>query len=226
MNVQRLKCAFSFGVMGLTLLLAVPLQAAYVTPQMGGGQVAMMGGAPMKHLDISFDGTNISVHIDETVATPMLRPLTEPDEFDPAQAWAVLTDKAYNFQYGWNPGGFISLPNGSGIWIELLSTDAELETYARPPASEPAYTSLFENVGDKWRWTGAMTHNVYAVLDPSQSSYSATYRVYIGDATTGELLDGYGSDIVTLSFAATPVPEPTSLGLLSLGGLLLVRRRR
>ena len=90
-------------------------QAAYVTPQIGGGQVGMMG-APMKHTDVMFDGTNITLHVDDTVATPMLRPLTPPDEFDPSAAWSVLSGKAYNFQHAWNPGGFITLPTDSSIW--------------------------------------------------------------------------------------------------------------
>jgi len=216
---------FSFIATGSILAFASPVQAAYVTPQMGGGQVEMMSGAPMKHLDVSFDGTDLSVHIDETVATPWLRPLTPPDEFDPAQPWSVLSDKSYNFQYGWNSSGFISLPENSGIWIELLETNEELETFARPPANEPSYSPLFQNVGDTWQWTGSMTHNAYAVLDPAQSSYSATYRVYIGDATTGELLDDYGSDEVTLMFQATPVPEPSSLTGLAIFFLMSRRRR-
>lgn len=201
--------------------MTIKTHAAYVTPQMGGGQAS----APMKHLDVAFDGTNISVHIDDTVDIPMLRPLTPPDEFDPNEPWAVLTGKAYNFQYGWNPSGFITLPTDSGIWIKRLDQDPELEVYARPPAT-PAYAPLFENNGDIWQWGGAMTHNVYAVLDPTASVYTTTYQVYIGDASTGAMLPGYGSDDVTLTFNATPIPEPVTLGMLvlSAGALLLHRR--
>jgi len=225
MMIQKYNATRTLAGLSLALMTAAPAHAAFVTPQMGGGQVAMMGGAPMKHLDVSFDGTDISVHIDDTVGTPMLRPLSAPDEFDPAEPWGVLDDKAYNFQYGWNPSGFITLPTGAGIWIERLSQDAELEVYARPPATVPAYSALFENDGDTWQWSGAMTHNVYAVQDPMQTSYSATYRVYIGDATTGEALPGYGSADVTLDFGATPVPEPaTAFALAAL--LPLVGRRR
>ncbi|MCA9172729.1 MAG: hypothetical protein KDB23_33950, partial [Planctomycetales bacterium] len=46
---------------------------------------------------------------------------------------------------------------------------------------------------------------VYAVLNPTESAYAAEYRVYLGDATTGEPLDGFASDLVTLHFAADPI---------------------
>jgi len=195
-----------------------PLQAAYVTPQMGGGQTGMMG-APMKHTDIMFDGTNITLHVDDTVPTPELRPLTPPLEFDPAQPWSVLIDKAYNFQHAWNPGGFITLPSGTGIWIERLSSDMGLQAYLRPPAftSGAAWPEILAADGDRWKWSGAMQHNAYAVLDPLQSSYSATYLVYIGDAVSGVPVSGYGSAEVTWQWTATPVPEPASIMLLTVG---------
>jgi hypothetical protein len=196
----------------LLLLVVIPwlafvptASAEYVIPQMGGGQVGQ-GAAPMKHADITFDGTSLQVHLDETVGTPLLRALNEPNEFDPAQPWNVLNDKAYNFQHGWNPGGFISLPSGTWIWMEQLFATPGLEVYQRPPAS-PAYAPAFGTAGSaaRWRWSGAMTHNVYAVPCPLLSQYEASYRVYIGDNTSGEPLPAYASADVTFHFLATPV---------------------
>lgn len=207
-------------------LSASAVQGAYVTPQIGGGQVGMMG-APMKHTDVMFDGTNITLHVDDTVATPVLRPLTPPDEFDPAQPWSVLTGKAYNFQHAWNPGGFITLPQNTGIWIERLSTTPGLESYLRPPMWQPGttWTPVLSTDGERWNWSGAMQHNAYAVLNPTLSEFSASYRVYIGDATTGTPVSGYGDATVTWQWTAAPVPEPVAGALICLIGSLALRRR-
>lgn len=189
----------------VVLLARSQASAVYVIPQMGGGQVGE-GAAPMKHADITFDGTNLAVHVDDTVAAPHLRALEPPDEFDPSMPWNVLTGKAYNFQYGWNPGGFISLPVGSWIWIEQLSATPGLETYQRPPAA-PTYAPIFGTDGSstRWRWSGQMTHNAYAVLNPTLSQYSASYRIYIGDTSTGEPWPAYVPAGVTFQWTATPL---------------------
>ncbi|MCA9263358.1 MAG: hypothetical protein KDA60_05895, partial [Planctomycetales bacterium] len=177
--------------------------ADYVDPQMGGGQVGQ-GLAPMKHADIAFDGQNVFVHLDASVGIPRLRPLENPDEFDLTTPAGVLGTKAYNYQYGWNAGGFLVVPPGSWIWIEQLEASPELEVYQRPPAS-PAYAPIFgtDAVPMRWRWSGSMTHNVYAVQDPFQSTYEALYRVYIGNDRTGEPLPQYGSDEVLFTFTAS-----------------------
>lgn len=210
---------------------ACAVQANVVSPQIGGGEVGMMG-APMKHADITLVGTDLHVHLDDTVATPWLRPLTPPNTFiDPGNPhpWDMLEGKAYNFQYAWNPGGFITLPSGSGIWIERLSSTPGLEVYLRTPMYDsgihgPNWPSILQNDGDRWQWSGAMQHNAYAVLEPVLSSYSASYRVYLGDELTGEPLDGYGSADVTWTWNATPVPEPAWLAGL-VGCLALMRRK-
>ncbi len=200
--MQITRYCLLVAVAGLCLVKSA--RAEYVLPQIGGGQVGQ-GSAPMKHADISFDGQNLEVQIDPTVATPVLRPLEPPNEFDLAEPWGVLGTKAYNFQYGWNPGGFILVPEGSWIWMEALAATPGLEVYQRPPAS-PAYDPIFGTDGSpaRWRWNGSMTHNVYAVQDPVLSLYEADYRVYLGDDATGEPLPGYGAAEVTFWFIATP----------------------
>ncbi len=220
-----------FTAIPTTLLLALvgvqPAWAAYVSPRMSGGQV--MGS--MIHSDIFFDGTNISVDTDESHGVPMLRPLTPPDEFDPAQPWSILTGKAYNWQYAWNPGGFITVPTGGGIWVERLHHDDGLQVYLRPMMYNagvhgPTWPEIFTSDGYRWKWSGGMQHNAYTVLNPMMDTYEARYLVYIGDATTGAPLAGYGSQEVTWTWTATPVPEPAMLGPMALGVLLGLARRR
>ncbi len=154
-----------------------------VIPQIGGGQTGMLS-APMKHADVTIDGLSVHVEVDSSIGIPKLRPLEEPFSFDSEQPWSVLQGKSYNFQYGWNPGGFISLPADAWIWVELLEATPGLEVYQRPPAL-PSYEPILGLPGSVWRWPGAMTHNVYAVARPQQDSYEASYRVYIGDDLSG-----------------------------------------
>ncbi|MCO6042571.1 hypothetical protein NG895_01495 [Aeoliella sp. ICT_H6.2] len=187
------------------LLSAQRASAAYVQPMMGGGQVSQ-GEAGMKHADISFEAGVLSVHVDDTIATPVLRPLDAGDEFDPAGTWGAINQHAYNFQYGWNPGRFDAYPPaGTWIWIEQLDASPELEVYQRPPAS-PSGQAIFGTDGSnpRWRWSLSMTHNLYAVASPLRDEYFAEYRVYIGDDTTGQPDSRFTPAEVTFYFEALP----------------------
>ncbi len=222
-------CAFS-------ILLSGVASAHSVLPTMGGAQVTRMDGAPMKHASIDFDGTDISVHVDESVATPLLRGLTE-HEFDPAEPWAVLSGKAHNFQYGWVLGSTWAPPAGLSVYVEPLASTPGLEVYegGRFMSEETIRMMTFEPIfaaGAPWVWSGVMTHNVYAVTNPTEASYEAIYRVYLADAVTGvEPTDAlgapvYGDDTVTFAWSATPVPEPVTLGLLLIAVATTLRTRR
>ena len=50
-----------------------------------------------------------------------------------------------------------------------------------------------------------MTHNAYAVLNPSESTYQATYKVYLGDQNTGVETSGYTGAEVQFDFIADPI---------------------
>ena len=192
------------------VLLGCGLQGpveAYVFPQLGGGNVPQ-ASAPMKHISVSQNGTSLSISVDDTVDTPLLRALEEPDQFDPAADWAVLQDKAHNFQYGWLPSGVWNIPSGSGVFVEHLDSTPGLESYyVDGLLISNTYNPILGTEASSaiWQWDGAMTHNAYAVLNPILSSYEATYRVYIGDEVTAVPLSGYQSAEVTISFDATPV---------------------
>jgi hypothetical protein len=197
------------SLVGMMLLVSSPrvVQAGYVLPQLGGGQVNQ-AGAPMKHADITLIGTTLNVHVDTTVPIPLLRSLTAPDEFDVSMPWSVLQEKAHNFQYGWNPSGFWAPPPGTAVWIEQLEVSAGLEVYyvAGLPISPP-YDPIFGTEGSstRWQWDGFMTHNAYAVLNPSESTYQATYKVYFGDQNTGVETSGYIGAEVQFDFIADPI---------------------
>lgn len=195
----------------------------------------------MKHIGVAFDGTDLAVHLDETIAIPMLRTLNDPDQFSAGEAWAVLDGKHHNFQYGWVPEGIWAPPTEAAVWIEQLSASPGLEVYEGGRFMSEAtirgmtFDPIFGTQGSAtyWKWSGVMTHNAYAVDDPEASEYFASYRVYIGDEDSGaELFDAsgvplYGSAEVSLAFSS-PVPEPASHLLVSLGlaGIGLFRSRR
>ena len=189
-----------------------------------------MLSAPMKHADVSLDGNSLQVHIDDSVTTPVLRPLEEPFQFDPEQPWNVLAGKAYNFQYGWNPGGFIQLPATAWIWIEQLDASPELEVYQRPPAL-PSYERVLATDGAIWRWPGAMTHNVYAVERPQKNTFEATYRVYVGDEITGqELVDEdnlpvFESTVTSFTFLLELIGDFDQSGVLDAPDIDLLSQR-
>ncbi|MEN0109619.1 MAG: dockerin type I repeat-containing protein [Planctomycetota bacterium] len=181
------------------------VRAAAVTPQLGGGSP---GGTPaaMKHADVyldTFGVPGVTIEVDASVATPRLRPLLPGDSFADPAADAVLAGKAYNSQYGWNPGGFIRLPAGSAFWVELLGSSPGLEVYQAAPES-PAYEPILGAGGadSLWKWsTTRMVHNHYAAENWMTADHWARYRVYVGDASSGIATPGYTPDEVTFWFA-------------------------
>jgi len=205
-----------------TLILAgeLALVAAraqnYVTPRLGGGQVA----ADMVHIDIYYDAdaNRLNARVDDSFGLPQLRPLEPGLAFDPQTAFAVLTGKAYNAQYGWNVGGFFTIPAGAAIWIEQIDSSPGLETYEGWGKSG-SYTPLFGTANSPrlWQWSGVMLHNTYAILDPVTNRFFAEYRIYFGDANTGSregFLDLDDAQ-VRLEWTAVPVEEPFRFGAIA-----------
>jgi hypothetical protein len=195
----------------LTIVFAVAAtpalsRAKTVTPMIGGGQAS----ASMVHVGVFYDYTMncMSVDVDTSLPMPEMRPLAPGDEFDPAQPWSILSGKAYNFQYGWIASGYFLLPEGTAVWVELLSQSPGLETY-RGNKDKGGYLPIFGTAGSslRWKWPGVMTHNTYAVLSPDEAIYWATYRVYFGDAATGDPIPGYDCETVTLRLAVRSEPQ-------------------
>lgn len=190
-------------------------EPVYVFPSMGGGQ--SMG--EMVHIDVSLDGNTLRAHVDETLPTPELKPLPAGHAFDPAANYAVLNQRSYNAQYGWNVGGYFTLPPGSAIWIEQTGASPGMEIY-EGSGRNGAYTPIFGTAGSPklWKWSGVMVHNTYAVLNPSRDSYWAEYRVFVGDVENGmrDAFSHIDEAVVRLAWGTTPAAFPTKLQIASL----------
>ncbi|TWT73800.1 hypothetical protein Pla123a_36940 [Posidoniimonas polymericola] len=182
----------------LLTLVAGSAAASYVQPFRGGAQVT----APMKHADTTYYGSTLSVRIDESVPVPLLRALNEPDEFDPAGTWGMLNGSQYNSQYGWNFSRVDAYPPvGAWFWIEQLDASPGLRAYEQD-TGKPIFGT--DGSSPRWRWSGVMMHNLYAIERPRESELFASYRMYIGYDATGEPVPDYTAAEVTFAFLATP----------------------
>ena len=172
-------------------------------------------------------------------------------QWDPAQPWAVLQNKAFSRQFGWW-GGSGTAPAalktsvettygaGASIWIQMMQQSAGLETYkavgkfgvnanntATVDPLAGGYTGLFGTAGSstKWQWDYMMDHNVYAVyLNATNGwgkTFSATYSVYVGDMYGNELPSALGKNTIETWNWAAPVPEPETYAMV-LAGLGLI----
>jgi hypothetical protein len=133
------------------------------------------------------------------------------------------------------------------IWIQLESRSDGLESFLAVgkygvnanntqtvDATLGAYSPIFVDVNSKWHWDYQMDHNAYAVsgayLTSPNQLFTATYKVYVGDAQGNEILNADGSspsceEIWTWQ-GPSFVPEPAGLTLLLAGVAARWRRRR
>lgn len=212
---------------------------------------------PMTMLNVSFNTSTLRLSVvDEAmmlsggVAGLTLAPL---GTYDPAQPYAVLNGTQYSRRLGWDDANRIGNTDtsllinnlitatygaGASIWIDCLSKSTGLESYLavgmNGMGSPNSYSGIFGTAGSdtKWKWDGMMDHNTYAVgLDnitaPGQL-FSATYKVYVGDALGNEILNPDLSSASTMeTWTWQAVPEPTALSLALLGfGVLAARKRK
>ena len=142
---------------------------------------------------------------------PVLSTVATAGAFDPAKPWAVLNGTAYSRRLGWNPGAGMNATAiqtafgaNASIWIEKISSSPGLETFQAvglygvnangATTIDPAangYAPIFGAAGSsaKWQWDYMMDHNANAVpaayITTPNQAFSATYRIYVGDSTTG-----------------------------------------
>jgi hypothetical protein len=137
--------------------------------------------------------------------------------FDPAKPWNVLNSALFSRRFGWNdPNQGTALPDiytqiravypTGNIWIQVTSKSPALRSYQAvgqygvnaddSQNVDPAvngYAPIFGTSGSstRWKWDGMMDHNANAValsdITTSNQLFSATYRIYIGDAAGNDL---------------------------------------
>ncbi|MCA9234027.1 MAG: hypothetical protein KDA44_01050 [Planctomycetales bacterium] len=171
-----------------------------------------LNATDMVHVNVTIIDSAVVAWFETPEAeTPRLTELAPGDSFDPAMPWSVLEGTAHNFQYGWQASGIWPSLGGGKVWIEQLAATPELETYYVYEGGRVdnwPYDPIFGTAGSdaRWQWSTIMAHNAYAVTEPTQSEYDATYSVYIGDAATGEPLPQFTPAEVTLRWL-TDVPS-------------------
>ena len=107
--------------------------------------------------------------------------------------------------------GFYDYLGGQDI-SNLAFQDISLGAPADPTSTQSPLTWLIDNV------TVGATIDSYFYSDPVQPGETATFNVYTANP---DQLTWFG-----LQAYPTPVPEPATLGLLGMGALALIRRKR
>lgn len=192
-------------------------EPAYVTPFLAGGQAT----GEMIHIDVTYDPDTkqLAAHVDDSLGIPELLPLGPSQAFELEPRYGLLNGRSYNSQYGWNPGGFLALPAGAAIWIEQTRATPGLEVY-EGNGKGGSYLPIFGTAEGawKWKWSGAMVHNTYAVANPCRDTYTAEYRVYLGDAQTGDPVPyaNVAPSTARLTWRTAPAAFPPELKLWSL----------
>jgi hypothetical protein len=249
----------AFALSGILVLALSASSQAYVyttAPGYNSAGDANKGAGGMYMLNVYFAATRDAngmvtggaLSMDAQAKTIILAP-RPVGSFDPNAVWGVLDGTAYSRRLGWNPGtGLTDIPAGDSIWIQLMSASPEVKCYyaqepncaTYPNAITQTYTyygGMFGTAGSstKWQWDQRMDHNANAVDMTSvqvgtAQTFTATYKLYIGDSSGNEILNPDLSPTFTSATEVwtwnVPAPEPATLAILAIGALLAAGRRR
>jgi len=173
--------------------------------------------------------------------------LSWPGTSDPDQAWHVA-------EGGLMIGTWVDTA-ADDVQIGLLVKKGVGRTAAEAAGtyllqgflSNDTYDEVWANwgtldIGDDGTWTATVSATTGLMDEVSTGTFTLDDdgTIHLLDGTSGTTFDGVlnlDSDLIVLGcmnqegslgymFAVRPVPEPTSLGLLAVGGLLMLRRRQ
>ncbi len=230
----------------LGILLAAqavsPLRADVLTsipgPDDQGGMIMPM---------ISLTGNALSVLFSPPDPSPLLASLSHwspGDSFSPSASWHALLDPVggagalFNNQYGVTFMG--TIPSGKALGIRLLLESAESLKFWNYVNSQNLFDEVFTGVGGQVLWNGGMWHH-YVTLPANAAPgiYSATFEVFIADATfaSGTGRADYSPSALaaaqdpnystaTITYSWEVIPEPSAALLAIIGWVALICLRR
>ena len=204
---------------GATVLATLP------TPMNQGGMI---------HLNIALKGNALTV--DPEPGTPVIQGLSSwkpGDTFDPGSPWYATLDPTqaaglFNSQFGLVLYDSDPLPVGAKILVGWVSGAPGMEVFQWKNTAPQMFNGILGTGGSAstWDWgtvAHGMMHPMFVMPAGASGPASATLSFTLADAE-GAALPGYSGVQATVNFNV--VPEPSSLAMIALGGLLLVRRKR
>lgn len=168
--------------------------------------------------------------------------------FDPSDGDFAGTDQIYvgNTQTSYHDGysGWVRRKNGPQIfqlnYASLVPTGERVETitlgiaaddFQQVPFGQPFSAKVngvdharLTSTLNAFNQTGPVVQFFTIGLDPTSLMSDHVLTVAIDEGGDGG--DGWAVDFLTVGVTTTPVPEPSSMAVLGLGALALMRRRR
>lgn len=181
--------------------------------------VPMQGGMVMPMISYAAAEGRVRVMLDPTV--PQLTPLmvSHPgDGFAVEDPWFDLLDPsrqgmAFSRRYGFVMATDTDpLPEGTSLWLRKVSGPSELGAYRYSASAPKAFEPIFGTAGspEVLRWNGMMFHPTFTA-PAGTNAYSATFDVYLGDATTGAERAGSSTGPFVLNWTSVGDERPALL---------------